>query len=931
MRNAVRALAAAVLLVAAPLAAAPAPTAQLVKQVGIPYDAFTLPNGLRVVVHTDRKTPVVAVSIWYHIGSKDEPAGKTGFAHLYEHLMFYGSENNNEVFFNKLEQVGATNSNGTTWFDRTNYFESVPTPALDLALFLESDRMGHLLGAIDQKKLDTQRDVVKNEKREGDNQPLGLTQYALLEGLFPPGHPYRHDTIGSMADLDGASLDDVKNWFRANYGPNNAVLVLAGDIDAATARPMVEKYFGDIPRGPDPRRFAAPVPKRDRTTRETMHDTIPDPRLTRVYALPGRTDPVTPLVDIAATLLAGGETSRLYQDLVRDKRLATGVSGGVQAFEKVSWAQFDVDVAPGVDPAKVEARVDELFAEFLKSGPSADEVQRVATRNVAGTIRALEAVGGFGGKAVALAEGTVYAGDPAYYRTELARYADATPASVAAAARTWLARGDHRLTVLPGKREPRDIAKAVEGSEDAPKGATAPPVRAAPVAAGVDRSKLPPVAGLPDLVFPPIERATLANGLKVSLVRRPALPLVRMMLSFDAGLAADSAAKPGTTALMLALLDEGAGKLTGPQLAEAEERLGARLGASAGADRTRTTLDALKPNLAASLDLFADFVRRPTFPENELERVRGQALAGLAQELADPNSIARRTLPPLLYGPGHPYARPSSGTEAGLKAVTRADLLAAHAATIRPDTGEIFVVGDVTLAELVPLLEARFGDWRAPATSRAAKIFTTAAPPTTAKIILIDRPGAPQSVIRGGAVLPLKGTDDPLALRVADDIVGGLSTSRLNTDLRETRGWAYGVQTAVGGEREQLAFLVVSAVQTDRTGDSIAVLTADLKALLTKPIDTVEVAKSTGNSIKSLPGDFENSFAVLSAMERNALLGRPDDFYTKLSARYRAFDPATVNAAAAPLASLPLTWVVVGDRAVVEPQLKLLGLPIEVR
>lgn len=929
------ALVAAVLLATAPVTAAPVAgpgtTAELVSQVAIPHDSFTLANGLRVVVHTDRKTPVVAVSVWYHIGSKDEPAGKTGFAHLYEHLMFYGSEHNNDVFFRKLEEVGATNSNGTTWFDRTNYFENVPTPALDLALFLESDRMGHLLGAIDQKKLDAQRAVVKNEKREGDNQPYGLMSYAMLEGLFPPGHPYRHDTIGSMADLDAASLEDVKDWFRANYGPNNAVLVLAGDIDAATARPLVEKYFGDIPRGPVPRRFAAPVPKRPATTRETMHDAIPNPRLSRAYVLPGRTDAAAVQVDIATTVLAGGDTSRLYQDLVRDKRLAVGVSGGVQAFEKVGMAQFDIDVAPGVDPKVVEARVDQLIAQFLKTGPTADEVARTVTRNVAATVRALEAVGGFGGKAVALAEGAVYAGDPGFYRTELKRYADATPASVTAAARTWLAGGDHRITMLPGTREPRDVAKAIAGPEDAPKGESAPPVRAAPLQAGIDRSVLPPVKGLPDLVFPPVEHAALANGIRLTLVNRPGLPLVRMMLSFDAGLATDSRDKPGTTSLMLALLDEGAGKLTGPELSMAEERLGTQIGASAGLDRTRITMDALKPRLGPSLDLLADVVRRPTFPAPELERVRGQALAGLAQELSDPNSIARRALPGLIYGPGHPYATLGSGTAAGLKAVTRADLVAAHQRTIRPDTVQIFIVGDITLAEIKPLLEARFGDWPVPPVAKAAKTFTAVAPARGARIILVDRPGAPQSVIRGGTVLPLKGVDDILPLRVADDIVGGLSTSRLNTDIRETKGWAYGVGTSVGGEREQVAFQVVAPVQTDRTGDSIAAITAQLQGLKAKPIDTAELANATTNSIRSLPGDFESGFSVLGAIERNALLDRPDDFYTLLSGRYRAMTPEVVNGAAAPLATLPLTWVVVGDRKLVEPQLRKLGLPLEVR
>lgn len=922
----------ALLLALLLIGAAPAPTTDLVRQVEIAHDAFTLDNGLRVIVHTDRKTPVVAVSVWYHIGSKDEPAGKTGFAHLFEHLMYYGSENNNDVFFKKLEEVGATDANGTTYFDRTNYFENVPTPALELALFLESDRMGHLLGAVDQKKLDAQRGVVQNEKRQGDNQPYGLVDYALLEGLFPPGHPYRHDTIGSMADLDAASLEDVKNWFRANYGPNNAVLVLAGDIDVATARPLVAKYFGDIARGPAPRRFAAPVPRRTATTRETMRDAVANPRLIRAYVLPGRADPAVPLVDVAATVLAGGQTSRLYDALVRKERLAVGVSGGVNALEKISWAQFSIDVAPGVDPKKVEARVDQLFAQFLKTGPTADEVQRVATRAVAGTIRGLESVGGFGGKAVSLAEGAVFMNDPGFYKVELARYADATPEKVAAAARSWLARGDHRIAVLPGTRTARDVAKAIDSKADAPVGATAPPVRAAATQAGVDRSKLPEVAGLPDLIFPPVERTTLSNGMRVTLARRTTIPVVRLLMSFDAGLAADDRAKPGTTSLMLGLLDEGAGTRTGVEIAAAKERLGAGIGTPAGLDRTRVSLDALKPNLAASLDLFADIVRRPTFPAAELERVRGQALAGIAQELSDPGGIARRTLPALLWGPTHPYATLGSGTPEGLKGVTRTDLIAAHARTIRPDTGEIFAVGDTTMAELRPLLEARFGDWRAPTVPPVVKTFPTVAPPAAGRIILIDRPDAPQSLIRGGVVLPVKGTDDLLALRAANDIVGGLTTSRLNSDLRETKAWAYGVGSSIGDAREQVSFQVVAPVQTDRTGDSIAAIRDILiKAKTDRKLDAAEVKAATENSIRTLPGDFEGGDTLLSALERNALLDRPDDFYTTLSGRYRKLSARDLNAATTALQPDRIIWVVVGDRKLVEPQLRKLGLPVEVR
>ena len=908
---------------AAPVDPTPAPVATLVEQVRIPYEQFTLPNGLRVIVHTDRKAPIVAVSIWYHIGSKDEPAGQTGFAHLFEHLMFSGSENHNADFFKPLQDVGATDYNGTTWFDRTNYFENVPTPALGLALFLEADRMGHLLGAINQAKLDLQRGVVQNEKRQGDNEPFGLSGYAINEGLFPVGHPYRHTTIGSMADLDKASLADVKNWFRAGYGPNNAVLVLAGDIDVATARAEVTRYFGPIKRGPEPVRYAAPVPVRTATTALTMHDAVAAAKLTRVFVLPGQTDPAAVQVDIAAAVLAGGASSRLYNDLVRDKQLAVSVNGNVQDFEKVSIAQFDVDLKPGVDPAAVNARIDAVFAEFLRSGPTADEVARVVMRNVAGTIRGLESVGGFGGKATALAEGAVYAGDPGFYRTELERYAAATPASVAAAARQWLARGDFRLTVLPGKREGAVIAAAP----------TALPATRTPDG---DTSKLPKVTGTPELVFPKVERATLSNGLKVELATRSTVPIVSLALSFDAGNAADPHDKLGTQQLLLNLIAEGTTTRDGRSIAELTERLGAGIGASADTDRTRVSLRALKPNLAASLALFADIVRNPAFAPEQVERLRAITLTGVAQELTDPQSLAFRLLPPLIYGPNHPYGVPAtgSGTEAGLKAVTRADLVAFHQRWIRPDNGVIFVAGDITMAELKPLLEAALGDWRPIAgVPKGTKTFPAVAPALPSRIILIDRPGSPQSLIFAGKLLPVRGLDDPLVLRAANEVVGGGFFSRLNTDLRETKGWAYGVGSYVTSARETLPLYLLAPVQADRTGDAMAAMIADIRNVgaAGKPITAAELTQVVNSNTRSLPGDFETAGAVLGAIERNYVFERPDDYQEKIAARYRALTLAEVNAAVPALSPDGLTWVVVGDRKQVEPQLTQLKLPVEFR
>ena len=902
----------------------PASIAALVEQANVPFDQFTLPNGLRVIVHTDRKAPIVAVSVWYHIGSKDEPKGKTGFAHLFEHLMFYGSENNDGVFFKKLEDVGATDANGTTWFDRTNYFQNVPTQALDLALFLESDRMGWLLGAVTQAKLDAQRGVVQNEKREGDNRPLGLTQYATLAALFPPGHPYAHEAIGSMADLNAASLADVQSWFRSNYGPNNAVLVLAGDIDVATARPLVERYFGAIPRGPEVKRLAAPVLRWTKERRETLSDSIPTPHLSFNWVVPGRLERVSALTDIALTVLAGGASSRLYNELVRTRKLAVAVSGGVQAYEKVGMAEIEVTLAPGAKPEEVEAIVKKALADLAATGPSADEVSRVATRNVAGTIRGLEAVGGFSGKATALAEGAVYAGDPAFWRTELGWYAKATPAEVQGAARQWLNEGVYVQTVLPGERPP---------AEDVP-----PPPKvaaAAPPPKGPPRMAEPAVGPPPALQWPAIERFTLSNGLKVELARRTTVPLVRMMLSHEAGMAADERNALGIQSMALNLLDEGAAGLSGPQIAEARERLGAGIGASAGQDRTRLTLDALKSNLEPSLLLFADIVQRPDFPVAEIERVRGQQLTAIRQESSNPLGLARRILTPALYGPEHPYGAPPSGlgTEVSVKAITRDALVTWHKRWIRPDNATLFVAGDITAAELRPLLETSFGRWRPdPAVARGVIRAAAPNPAKPARIILVDRPNSPQSLILGGALLPLEGRQDLIAHRAAVDVLGGLSTSRINMDIREEKNWAYGAFAGLSDARGQLSSLVYAPVQTDRTADSIKAMIDDIKAIRTaKPITQEERTRSIANSVLALPGEFERGASFLGALERNQLLGRPDDYFVTAARRLGALTTEDLNRAVQLFGTDDLLWVVVGDAAKVEPQLKTLGLPLDVR
>ena len=919
--------------------AAPAPLSSLVAKVDIPYQEFTLKNGLRVIVHTDRKAPIVAVSVWYHVGSRYEPAGKTGFAHLFEHLMFYGSENADGPFFGRLEDIGATDWNGTTWFDRTNYFETVPTGALDRALFLESDRMGHLLGAVTQVKLDTQRGVVQNEKRMGENEPYGLVEYAQLAALMPEGHPYRHSTIGSMADLNAASLADVQMWFKTHYGPNNAVLVLAGDIDAATAKAKVEKWFGNIPAGPAPKDVDASVPTLAKDAEVMMHDNVAATRLYRNWVVPGVNSANLPQLDLALAVFGGLGSSRLDNALVRDEKVAVGVKASVQPFEKLSLAEITVDVKPGVDPIAVGKRLDQLLADYLANGPSADEVQRAATRQLSGTIGGLEKVGGFTGKAVTLAEGAVYSDDPAKYKKDLAIYAAATPQSVAAAARKWLGRPVLRLTVAPGERSAADNALA--GNVKA-EGATLQPAHfrdpAAPAPAtetppAPTRIAEPPIEPVKDLDFPDVEHGTLKNGIPVVFARRDAVPTVRVSVAFDAGNAADDKAKLGTAGLTTALLDEGTTTRSSIEIAEEQERLGAAISAANSMDSTTVGLFALKPNLDASLGLLADVIRNPAFRPEEVERLRGQVLTRIAAEKTEPMAIAQRMLPPLLYGQAHPYGIPftGSGTESGVKAVTRADLTAFHDTWMRPDNATIFVAGDTTLAEMMPLLEKRFGDWKAPAAQKGTKLFRMDRMMRPSRIVLIDKPQSPQSLILAGVLTNKAGTDNPVTLLTANEVLGGSTTSRLTMDLRETKGWAYGAGTALPGVKETIPLLVYAPVQTDKTGESIIAARQDVKDYLTTKGTTQAERDQTINSqILSLPGSFETSSELLGAMMRNHLIGRPDDYYETLPKTYRAMTPADMDKAAREAINPDnLIWVVVGDVKQVRPQLDAVGLPVE--
>jgi predicted Zn-dependent peptidase len=894
-----RVLAVLLLSLSLPLAAGAAPA------VDIPYEEFTLDNGLRVIVHTDRKAPIVAVNIWYHVGSKNEPEGRTGFAHLFEHLMFQGSENYNDEYFKPFEQVGATGQNGTTSFDRTNYFQNVPTTALDMALWMESDRMGHFMGAITQERLDEQRDVVKNEKRQRYGQPYGRSWERLFEAGYPAGHPYSWMPIGSMEDLDAATLDDVKDWFKTWYGPNNAVLVLAGDIDVPTAREKVTRYFGDIPAGPPLNRPEKWIAARSESTRETMHDRVAQARIYRTWNMGNYGTVEADHLALAAQILGGSASSRLQARLVHQEQLVSSVFANAMPLELSGVFMIVATVKDGVDPARVEAIIDEEVAQFLDKGPSRAELAQAKTRFQAGFIRGVERVGGFGGKSDVLAGCAVYTGDPGCFRASAERIQAASAADIRAAARLRLSQGDHTLSILPFPQH-------------------------STVSSDVDRSLgVPEVVEFPQVSFPPLQRATLENGIEVVLAERHEIPVVQVQLQFDAGYAADVGRKLGTASFAMNMLDQGAGKRDTLELAAAIESEGAFIGAGAGLDTASVSLNALKDRLDPSLALFADVALRPTFNEDEIERVRRQWLAGIAQEKTRPQSVALRLVPPLLYGEGHAYAIPFSGTgtEEAIASLAREDLVAYQREWLRPDNARFIVVGDITMGEIVPLLEKHFGDWEAPATPLPQKNIATVARPDQPRVFLVDQPGSPQANIIAAQLVQSTADPESLDFDIANGIFGGSFTSRINMNLREDKGWSYGVRSSASGAKGQRPWFILAPVDIARTGDSISELIAELEAFTgARPAEAEELEKIRANRIRSLPGRYETASAVLGTLSSIEAYGWPDDQVVREQERIETMTLEQVREAATTLDVNQLTWVIVGDLEQIEPQVRALDL-----
>jgi len=871
----------------------------------IKYESFKLDNGLTVIVHEDKKVPMVAVNVWYHVGSKNEKLGKTGFAHLFEHLMFNGTENYNNEYFEPFEKIGSTDQNGTTNSDRTNYFQNVPTNALDLALWMESDRMGHLLGVVDQEKLDEQRGVVQNEKRQGENQPYGKAFTRISESAFPKGHPYSWSTIGSMDDLDAASLEDVQDWFKTYYGPNNAVLALAGDIDLETAKLKVAKYFGDIPSGPPLIKPEKWIAKRLEEKREVMFDDVPQARIYKIWNVPERDTEAAAHFDLASSVLVGGKNSPLYKELVYEKQIATSVSSFYYDREIAGMFFIVADVVAGVDPADVESAMDDVMATFIKRGPNPKLLKAEKTKILAGFIRGIQRIGGFGGKSDLLATCQTYTGDPGCYQKNAAYLDAVTPSKMKATFAEWIDDTPYVLTILP-------TDKYTVGETD------------------LDRSSgVPYPTQKVEFQFPKLQTATLSNGAKVVLAQRKGVPLVELNFQFNFGYAQENNDELGYTNFMMGMLNEGTKKYSSLEFDEVLDSLGSNLGFGSGLDTSVASLSSLKANLSQTLDLAKEALINPTFPEKEIERIKKETLAGIIQEENRPASIAYRNIGKLLYGEEHPYGKPltGSGISETISSITRANIMDVHSRAINSAHLTFAVAGDIEMKELVDLLESKFGDWSANSDS-GLKTLTTVELPDNRTVYLIDKPNAQQSYIVAGQLLPPSATDEEIEIDYMNYAIGGSFTARLNMNLREDKSWSYGVRTRLGDAKGQRAMLVTAPVQTDKTSESMAEIVKEYADYLsTKPITQDELAKGKASKTLRLPGQFETLGALKGGVSGIVTYDRDLDYLDQLPA---LLDEPSLNQVQAKAQKYikpnQWTWLIVGDLSKIEEPIRALNL-----
>src|SRR5438876_3261579 len=885
------------------------------------YEKYKLNNGLEVILSEDNRLPLVAVNLWYHVGPANERPGRTGFAHLFEHMMFQGSKHVHEdSHFQLLEAAGASDINGTTDFDRTNYFETLPSNELELALWLESDRMGFLLDTLDSNKLENQRDVVRNERRQSvEGQPYGLVEEAMFHQLFPKGHPYYASVIGSHADIESARLEDVREFFKFFYASNNASLAIVGAFDTARTKALVEKYFGPIKPGPPVPKIEVQTPPITSERRAVVTDQVELPRVYMAWITDPIFKPGDAECDLLARILGGGKSSRLYKKLVYERRLAQDVSAQQYSLSLGSVFQVQATAKPGVKPEDLEKAIDEELEAIRSAGPAESELERAHNIIESGIIRGLETLGGFGGVADRLNMYNHFLGDPGYLPKDLERYRKATIAALKHIAQTRLTRNSRVVIYgVQGQKVIEDVPRAPlaeEGKEEKP----------APGSAVADsRSDRPPSGPPSQLNLPVPVTFKLPNGLTVYLVEQHSLPVVSANLVVLSGSEANPPDRPGLASFTAEMLDEGTQKRSTLQIADDADQIGATLSTGSSTDTSYVAVRSLKKSVDAAFGLASDVALNPQFPDPEIERIRHDRLTQILQQRDTPNALASKVFYYAVYSGDHPYGYTEIGTEESNKAVTRDDITRFWRMRFAPGNAALIVAGDITEKELRELAQKHFGSWTGEA---AAVQLPEPKSKTQRRVVIVDKPSSPQTTLRIGHIGIARNNPDYVAVNVMNAELGGLFSSRINLSLREKHGYTYGAMSAFAFRRGPGPFYVATSVRTDVTGPAVKEIFNEIERMRSGPVTEEELKTAKDSIARSLPGFFETTPQSASSIGTLFVHQLPLDYYRTLPRRIGAVSAENVLEAARKYLKPDAAVVVaVGDRKKIEPQLRKLEL-----
>jgi zinc protease len=871
------------------------------------FEKYTLPNGLQVILHVDRKLPMVHVNSWYHVGSKNERLGRTGFAHLFEHMMFEGSKDANGKYFTYVEKAGANlfegGVNGTTNTDRTNYFESVPSASLEYVLWLESDRLATLTDVLTKQKLDNERDIVKNERRQGlENQPYGRWFMLLAENLFPYGHPYAHDVIGSHEDLTAASVDDVKDFFNTYYTPNNLSLAITGDFDVGEAKRLIDKYYRPIPPGPALDRPREWVPRLSAEKIIEVKDHVPQERTYFGWVSPAFFAPGDAELDLTSLILTDGLSSRLNKTLVYDKQLCSDVVSFQNSMEIAGGFVVWATARPGASLPQIEQIVSDEIARLAKEGPTTEELSRAKTKWEFQYVTGLERIGGFGGKADLLNTYNTFLGDPDKFGADVERHRAVTVEDVRQTVEKWLDTPNRVLVRFHPEPSKRDAT------------------------ASLDRTQQPMLGADRPFMAPEVKSAKLDNGMQILVVERRDLPKVSLTLVTRAGSMDDPTGREGLASLEVETIKRGTKTRKALEIDNALGDLGTSLGGSASVEESVLNLEVLRRNLTPALAILADVTRNPSFPAEEVDREKKKRLDELSQAENSPSAISRRVSQILAFGPNHPYGHPESGFPSAVEKLTPEDLKRFYETYWKPGSSALVFVGDISLADAVELAKSNFDSWSG-GTARAIAL-PRPKPVGPGKVFMVNRPDAAQTSV--ALILPgvARGAPDYYPLSLANQVWGGAAGARLGSNIREEKGYSYGVFSFPLPYSKYGMWRAAGGVQTNKTKESVVEFEKELKFIAgDKPVSDSELANAKQERVRGYAQQFESMGRVAQQITDLWVVGLPMSELQRQPDELQKASLESVNATARKYAATSgATLLLVGDLSKIESGVRDLRL-----